>query len=347
MMRVGLDAQLAVGTATGIGEFVRGLAEALRARSDLEVVSLAAPWLDPWRFDRRVAWDQALLPASALRARCELLHCASGTAPLVGAPYVVTVHDVAWLRVQQHARWYARAYFGRFALARYARARALMVDSRFSRDELLETAHLEPAAVSVVEPGVAAAFAALERAPDERPFVLAVGTVERRKNLEVAIRALRAHPGLRLVSVGPATPYADECRRIAAACGVSGAVEFRGYVTPDELLDLYARCAFAAVPSRYEGFGYGVAQARCAGVPIVAADSSSLPDVAGGAATLVAPDDEAGWSDAFGAVLAARGAAEHRAAEDRPRAIARFDWSTAAAAVVAVYRGALGRPPPG
>ena len=275
--RIGLDAQLAAGTATGIGEYVRGLASALRERG-VDVVELAEPRLDPWRFDRRVLWDQVLLPLAARRAGVRLLHCASGTMPL-GArlPTVVTVHDVAWFRVQAHARPYARAYFGAFALARYRRAARVFVDSQFSRAELLDVARLDPARVVVVYPGVARDVMDVARRRDEaRPFVLAVGTVEARKNLEVAVRAIARVPGVRLVSVGPPTPYRERCAALARELGLGERVEFRGYVPRAEVLDLYARATAAVVPSTYEGFGYGAAQALCAGVPLVAANASSL-----------------------------------------------------------------------
>jgi hypothetical protein len=69
-LKVALDVQLAVGTATGIGAYERDLARALPG-AQVDVCALAAPWLDPWRFDRRVAWDQVLFPCSTpLRERC-------------------------------------------------------------------------------------------------------------------------------------------------------------------------------------------------------------------------------------------------------------------------------------
>jgi len=178
-VRIGIDAQLTRGTATGIGEYVRGLVTALRA-SGADVVELEAPALDPWRFDRRALWDQVGLPLAATRERVDVLHCASGTMPLVApAGMVVTVHDVAWLRVQAHARAYARAYFGCYMLARYRRARGIIVDSSFSRDELLAVApRLEAARISVVFPGVANDVMEVVRARDDAsPFVLVVGTV--------------------------------------------------------------------------------------------------------------------------------------------------------------------------
>lgn len=341
-MRIGLDAQLARGTATGIGEYVRGLAVALR-EIGVDVVLLESRRLDPWRFDRRVLWDQALLPLAAARANVDLMHCASGTLPLVCAKDVVaTVHDVAWLRVQGHARPYARAYFGRFQLAQYARARALIVDSDFSRAELLELASIAPERVEVVYPGVAADVMAVSRAPDEAaPFVLAVGTVEARKNLAVLVRALPELPELRLVAVGPPTPYRDAVLALARDLGVAERLEIRGYVPRAEVLALYARALACAVPSYYEGFGYGVAQALCAGVPVVAARSSSLPEVAGGAATLVAPGDVAGWAAALGAIAANPVGAQRAADAARRGACRRFGWAQAARDIARVYAGAV------
>ena len=147
-VRVALDAQLGVGTATGIGEYVNGLAAALRRRG-VDLVELREPRLDPWRFDRRVRWDQTVLPLRARSSGADVLHCASGTMPLLRPmPVVVTVHDVAWLHVQGHARAYARYYFGKFSLAQYRAAAAIVVDSSFSRGALLEAARRHPRAAA-------------------------------------------------------------------------------------------------------------------------------------------------------------------------------------------------------
>ncbi len=298
--------------------------------------ALAAPWLDPWRFDRRVAWDQVLFPLLAARSGAAVIHAASGTMPLVAsAPVVVTVHDMAWQRVQAHTRAYARAYFGALMRARYRRAAAVIADSHFSAGEFRELVGRDD--VHVVYPGVNERFAAIARAPAAEPFALAVGTIERRKHLIRAVETVAALPGLRLIAVGPFTGYADEVRARIASLGVAHRVELRGYVERAELDELYAGATFALVPSRYEGFGYAVAEALCAGLPVIAARTSSLIEVAGEDAPLIDPDDGAGWIDAAHALLADRDAAERRAAAARPRAIARFAWSTAAAQCAAIY----------
>ena len=335
-MIVALDTQLAVGTATGIGVYQRDLLTALRA-AGTDVRALCAPWLDPWRFDRRVLWDQVLLPLAAARSGATVLHASAGTLPFARTlPTVVTVHDVAWLRVQSHARAYARAYFGALQARAYRTASAIVCDSRFSADEYGEL--VDPRAnPDVVYPGVDARFATIARRPDDAPFALVVGTVEARKNLLALVEALPALADLRIVSVGPHTSYADAGRARAAELRVADRLELRGYVTPDALDELYARAACALVPSRYEGFGYALAEALCAGVPAVAARSSSLVEVANGAAALVEPDDLAGWVEAVRALLSDRDGAERRASDVRAASVARFAWASAAAAMRAVY----------
>jgi glycosyltransferase involved in cell wall biosynthesis len=341
-VKVALDAQLCVGTATGIGEYVAGLSHALR-RQQLDVVELKEPRLDPWRFDRRVLWDQAIMPLRARASKADLLHCASGTMPLfVGMPVVVTVHDVAWLHVQAHARPYARYYFGRFSLGRYRHAAAIVVDSLFSRNALLEVlAGVDRAAVRVVYPGVAREFCHVARNGGDGRTILAVGTVERRKNLELLIRVLPQLRGARIVCVGPQTPYARECAELAEHLGVAERLELRGYVAREELISLYRDAAVVAVPSRYEGFGYAAAQALCAGVPCVVSDRTSLPEIVGNDAGIASIDDAVTWTAMLEAAL--RGEWEPRAARARAGAIARFSWDASAGEVKRIYEAVCGK----
>jgi len=333
---VALDTQLAVGTATGIGVYQRDLANALR-NEHVEVRELSAPWLNPWRFDRRVLWDQALLPLAAARSGATLLHASAGTMPFIRTlPTVVTVHDLAWHRVQSHTRSYARTYFGALQARAYKHAAAIICDSNFSASEYHELIDLR-AQVDVVYPGVDPRFATLERRKDPSPFALVVGTVEARKNLQILIEALPSLPSLRIIAVGPPTPYANAVRARAAELNVADRVELRGYIDRKELDTLYSCATCALIPSRYEGFGYALAEAMCAGVPAIAARSSSLIEVAADDVPLVDPDNVTAWVDAIGALLADIDKAQRRADDVRRRAVQRFAWSTAASQMHAIY----------
>ncbi len=153
------------------------------------------------------------------------------------------------------------------------------------------------------------------------------------------IRALARLPQARLVALGPPTPYAQRCAELARELGVEKRVELRGYVPRADLLALYERCAVAAVPSRYEGFGYAAAQALCAGVPCVVSDRSSLPEIARGDAPALPVDDADAWGAALAAAL--RGDHDARAARVRDGAIARFGWDASAREMEAVYAASV------
>jgi glycosyltransferase involved in cell wall biosynthesis len=255
-------------------------------------------------------------------------------------PLVVTVHDMAWLRVQTHTKPYARAYFGDVMRRAYRSAAAVVVDSDFSRREYGALSG-DARPPHVVYPGVDARYARIERRPDRAPFALVVGTVEVRKNLGGLLDAVAAVPELTLVAVGPPTPYVETVRARVADLGLGERIRLLGYVECAVLDDLYARAALALIPSRYEGFGYAVAEARCAGLPFVAARGSSLVEVAQDSGVLVPPDDTPGWIAAIRGILADRAGAQARADIDRPRAALRFAWSSAAAALTDIYRRVL------
>ena len=114
-------------------------------------------------------------------------------------------------------------------------------------------------------------------------------------------------------------------------------LDLRGYVARAELDDLYARAACALIPSRYEGFGYALAEALCAGLPAVAARSSSLGEVAADSVPLVDPDNVDAWADAVRALLQDRDRAETDAASRRAANVARFAWPAAALSMIGVY----------
>jgi glycosyltransferase involved in cell wall biosynthesis len=148
-------------------------------------------------------------------------------------------------------------------------------------------------------------------------------------------------PDLDLVAVGPPTPYLDEVRARVTELGLTDRVTIRGYIEQDELDKLYATAAVALVPSRYEGFGYAVAEALCAGLPVISARSSSLVEVAGADAPLVDPDDGDGWIEALRAFMLLPGTSAREAAITRERNVARFSWPRAAEQCATIYDGVI------
>jgi len=335
-IRIALETQFAVGTPTGLGVYASGLARALREREDVDVVELQDGRFDLWRFDRRVYWDQIRAPALAARAGADVVHFTGGTLPLRRPRRtVLTLHDLAWLRAVNKGRAYVRWYFGALQPRLARGADALVVDTEVGRSDVAAGLGIDPARIFVAGAGVDDSFFSLQRRPDDPPFALCVGTVERRKDLATAVRALARVPELRLISVGPFTPYADEVRAVAAQLGVSERVELRGYVDAATLRDLYARAAVLAFPSRYEGFGLPPLQALACGLPVAAARIPVVVEVLGDCAAYADPGDVDALAAAFKSAL--DGVPADRVERGRTRARS-FTWSSVAQRMMDVYR---------
>jgi glycosyltransferase involved in cell wall biosynthesis len=338
MLRVAVETQFSQGASTGIGVYASRLVEALRKRGDVTVVDLVDPDFDLWRFDRRVYWDQLRSRRLARAAQVDVVHFTGGTLPLVAPhPCVLTVHDLAWLRAANPGRPYVRWYFGRFQPWLARRADALVVDSDAARMDVADGLDVDPARIAVGGAGVDERFFALERTPVSPPLVLAVGTVEARKNLATAVRALNRLPNTRLISVGVPTPYERIVRAEIARLELRDRVELLGYVSDAELLRLYSAASALIFPSRYEGFGLPPLQALAAGVPVVASDIPVLREVLGNAAAYAPPDDDLAFSNALRKALAGGPAIKAQIARGRARART-FTWSLVADRMMVVYR---------
>jgi glycosyltransferase involved in cell wall biosynthesis len=310
------------------------LARALRERDDVDVVELRDDSFDLWRFDRRVYWDQIRAPALAARAKADVVHFTGGTLPVrLTHPTVLTLHDLVWVRGVNQGRFYVRWYFGEFQRRLARRADAIVVDTEAARADVADGLGVDPSRIHVAGVGIDESFFKIERHVEIPPFVLSVGTVEERKDLVTAVEAIARIPGVRLVSVGPLTPYADEVRATAARLGVSDRVSLRGYVDDATLRDLYSRAAALVFPSRYEGFGLPPLQALACGLPVIAARIPVTVEVLGDCATYVEPGDATATAAAIEAGL--------RTGDSPPSACERaatFTWAAVTARLMHVYR---------
>lgn len=327
-MRVGLDVAPLHLTRAGTARVIEGLLPGLEAEPDLELVRLdqpgagrlAALWRD-------TAYYLGTLPRQARRQGCDVLHCPTYRAPIRSSvPVVVTVHDVALFRHPELFNRWSRIY-GPLVVPRVLEAaRRVVAVSAFTASELHEILRVPMEKISVVPNAADPAFA--EPGPAAAgDYVLAVGTLEPRKNLH------RIAEAARLASV----PL-----RIVGGSGWGGVTvpdgaELVTAWTPAELAPLYrgARCLVYA--SLYEGFGIPILEAMAAGTPVVTSRGGATEETAGGAAVLVDPLDPQ-------AIAAGIAEAERRRAELVPLGRARAaerTWAAASKALAAVYRDAV------
>jgi glycosyltransferase involved in cell wall biosynthesis len=322
-VKIGFDIAPLVQTRAGTARHVRGLLGALRGREglDLELLSFGGAGRVS-----SVTRDALWYPVGLRRrARAlDLLHCTTFRGPTgAGVPVVVTVHDLAVLRAPDaFPRWHK--LYGRTGLRRVLRrADAVVAVSAFTKAEVEDLAGVPAERIQVVPNGVDAVFVPdLSDAEEPRgDYVLAVGTLEPRKNLARAVEAARL-AGVEL--------------RVVGARGWGG-VDVPGWVgeIPDaELAALYRGARCIVYPSLYEGFGLPVLEAMASGTPVVTSKGTAMEEIAGGAAVLVDPLDAEAIADGI-----AEAAARHDELVELGLARAReFTWDAAADATERLWR---------
>ena len=327
-MRVGVDVAPLVLDNAGTARYVRGLVDGLNRRDDLQVKRLA--WGGAGRATaavRDVAWYPLVLPLQA--RRLDVLHCTTYRAPLrAGLPVVVTVHDLAVVRHPELFTAWTRAYARTLLLPVLRAATRILAVSEFTKREVAELADVAPERIGVAYNAASAEVFRPDGASADGDYVLAVGTLEPRKNLERLVEAT-GRLGLEL--------------RVAGSRGW-GEVEVdaphvRWLGRPDdvELAALLRGALCLGYPSLYEGFGIPVLEAMLCGTPVVTSAASAMEEVAAGAAELVDPLEPASIADGIERAIARRD--ELRASGlERAR---HFTWDATAAAATAVYLEAL------
>ena len=325
MINVAIDVSPLVQTRAGTARYLKALLRELDRRNDLEVAKRTFGRNDKLS---TLARDAVWYPFVLGRERdADVLHCPTYRGPLRSTtPLVVTVHDLAVFRHSETFNRWTRTYSPRIVPRVLAAARRVIAVSDFTRRELVELLHVPDEKIRVVPNGVDDEFTQRGPAADGE-YVLAVGTLEPRKNLPRLVEAARK---------------SDVELRIVGARGwgnvelAGNGVRWMGEVDDAELARLYRGALCVAYPSVYEGFGIPVLEAMACGTPVVTTRGTAMEEVADGAAVLVDSNDPAELADGI-----ARAAAER----DRlvPRGLERarsFRWDAVADATIAVYREA-------
>ncbi len=372
-MRIGIDCRTilnpALGEAAGVGHYTYFLVKHLLDRDPVNtyVLFFDSRMADVREFEcpnanvRKFAFSQykkflpftyshMLITAMLLKEKLDIFHAPANIIPLTYPKRaVVTVHDLA---IYKNPAWFPSQIFSTKLLVPQSlkRAQHIIAVSESTKSDLREIFGVPSRKVSVI---YEAPFTTPVDVRDknvnvltkfrlDRPYLLFVGTIDARKNLETLLEAfaqLRKEPAgehLQLVIAGGKGHKHEAFFDRVQQLKLGDACRYLGYVTHNEKLGLYRKAAIFVFPSLYEGFGLPVLEAMRLGVPVVAANSSSVPEIAGNAALLVPPENAKALARAIRSVLGD----PQQAATMVQRGFAqanRFDWTRAAAQTLAVY----------
>jgi glycosyltransferase involved in cell wall biosynthesis len=305
---------------TGIGRYVFELERGLAERAvDHVRVPLQSPVPRVIAFGaRRVGYDlDAFFASYPLRAQTSAGSLTHLTSQTLGAllltqhlprPVVATVHDILpyLLRHDPQLSVYrtrAQRLMDALAMRGLKRADRLIANSHYTKATLIDALGVDDDCIDVVHLGVdcqryrpervSASFRTRYSLPDDRPYLLYVGSEDPRKNLGLLLRAFarvrNEIPDATLLKVG-APAFEDQRQanlRICSELGIRDGVRFFDDVAEDDLPSFYRLASVFAFPSLHEGFGFPVLEALACGTAVVAADSSSIPELVGNEARLV------------------------------------------------------------
>jgi glycosyltransferase involved in cell wall biosynthesis len=254
---------------------------------------------------------------------------------------VITIHDLTYKRFPELLQKETLDNLERQMKREIAQADAIVCVSESTRRDLLHFYDVDPSRAFAILSGIAPprAYAPMEGLP--KRYILFVSTIEPRKNLGVLLDAYErvrvAHPDVALIVVGKVGWKSES---LVPRLRRTGVVHL-DYLDPARLASVYRDATAFVMPSIYEGFGFPLLEAMTHGVPSIAANSSSLPEIGGNAALYFEPSDASGLEaqlrrlltdDALRADLAARGRAQ----------AAKFSWTSAAEKTLAVLRVGAG-----
>lgn len=304
----------------------------------------------------RAVWRSWGIVRDLKRDRVDLFHGLSGELPIgiraAGIKTVVTVHDLIFMR---HPEYYnpidAAVYRAKFLLTCREADRFIAISECTKRD-IMELGGVSADRIDVIYQSCKRRFASTltptqtertrHRLGLPRRFVLNVGTIEERKNLMLAVRALGMIPDdVHLVAVGRRTKYAARVEKEARRMGVADRLHLLSGIGDDELQAIYQTAETFVYPSRYEGFGIPIIEAIQSGLPVVACTGSCLEEAGGPYCQYVDPDDARALAKAIRHTL--RGVEGREQTIRRSREyIRRFENSSTASQVAGVYRALLG-----
>jgi glycosyltransferase involved in cell wall biosynthesis len=371
-MKVCIDIQSTITQRAGVGRYTRQLVQNLGAtRRDndsfvlfyfdfkREGIPAKSPGAEmhPVRFCpgrlARLAWKHFDWPPFNFFApKADLYHFPNFILPpLRGGRAVVTIHDMSFLRFPQFAERKNQEYLSSRIHDTAARADALITDSNFSGREICELLKVPSGKVFPIHLGISDEFrpqdpdrtrSALAGLGISRPYLLTVGTVEPRKNIEFLVTVfekLRGFDGELVIAGMQGWDCGPIMKRIAESSR-KGDIRYIEYVDDSRLPMLYTGAQLFVCASFYEGFGFPPLEAMACGTPVLSSGGGSLAEVLGNGAVIVHEFDPDAWKVQAEKLLSDT-ALRNRMIEEGKKTSAKYTWAETARKTWGVYRKVL------
>lgn len=371
---IGIDYTAAYEQGAGIGRLVRQLITALAAEDrqtayKLFVAGATTPQLPPlpghnfrW-YPTRVTplwfarlWYRARLywPVEAFTGQMQLFHATDFVLPphLPTTRTLLTVHDLSFVRAPETATPILKRYLDQVVPWSVQRADHVLADSQATKDDLIELYGTPAEKITVLLSGVDARFQRVNdplawqairqkyKLPADAPLIFSIGTVQPRKNYTRVIEALhqlgRDFEQVHYVIAGGKGWLDAPIYQTVQALGMAERVHFIGFADDADLPTLYSAATVTAYPSLYEGFGFPILESMACGTPVITANVSSMPEVAGSAAVLVDPYNVEAIADGLRQLLT-NDALKNTLIQQGYAQAAQFTWQKAAHQLKNIY----------
>ena len=370
-LTIGYDAKRIVRNGTGLGSYGRTLVNDI-ATDDALQLRLYAP--DKGRDNLRnqisnrqnitfcypphsvmpfykAAWRTKGIVQDLRRDGVQIFHGLSGELPIgihkSGIKSVVTIHDLIFLRHPEFYNWVdTKIYAWKFRQT-IREADHIIAISECTKRDIIELGQADESRISVIYQSCAPRFTISFSQNEEKKtsrYILSVGSIEARKNILLAVKALPYLPeDISLVIVGRHTKYTDQVNDYIKANRLEHRIRILHGVSDEELPALYAGAEAFVYPSVYEGFGIPIIEAISCGLPVVACTGSCLEEAGGPDSLYVAPDDVEGMANAIRQSLRGAEGREQRITRSHEY-IRRFEGRDVASQVIELYYSILGNP---
>lgn len=359
-MKIGFDGRYAEGDLVGVGKYIVSLTNQIAKRNvectifyskkpkypltGKNISTKILPSLNRYTF------EQFSLPRAFKQEGIDIYHATGNLGiPLVSPiPSILTIHDIIPLLIPDYFKYSKYGFLSKYSYlfrlkTSLAKAKKIISVSEYTKKTLVEKLGIKPEKIKVIYSGAPEVNNQSLKLPSglkEKEYVLNQGGIDIRKNLERLIRAFAKvlkTENLKLAITGENERMVRELRDLGEKMGIEDSLVFTGYLSEEGLWSLIRQASCVCYPSLIEGFGGPVLEGFRAGVPVITSNTSSLPEIAGGAAYLVNPENEEEIAEAILKIVEDNSLRKNLIEKGKVR-LKDFSWEKTAEEVIEVYK---------